>query len=118
LAADVNILFDNKNLDNIKFISSILLIFWLLSLPIIFFYIYFKRKDELFFKKIEGVFGFLLHEYKKMYFYWEIQKTYILKFTIIIVIEFTDNDLIIRSSSILIIAFIYYITITYNKPYK
>jgi hypothetical protein len=53
-----------------------------------------------------------------MYFYWEIQKTFILKFAIIIVIEFTDTDLIIRSSSILIIAFIYYITITYNKPYK
>jgi hypothetical protein len=46
LSADVSILYNDENLDRIKLISTILLIFWIFTLPTIIVFIYFTRNSQ------------------------------------------------------------------------
>jgi hypothetical protein len=47
-----------------KIVSKILLAYWVSMLPLTFLFIFIKRKDTLFLKKIHKIFGFLYEEYK------------------------------------------------------
>ena len=87
----MNIIFeDDNNNTNIRFISIILLTFWMILLPVSFFYIYRNKNNLTKFIKIEKIFGFLFLEYKKKLLYWEVLKTVIIKFFLIIVIELSE----------------------------
>lgn len=113
LSADTNYMKNDENLKNVKTAAILLLIYWILALPIAFVSIYKLVYNEIKFNKVLKVFGFLIKEYKISYYYWEVLKNLFIKLSIIMIIEFADNDIIYRTVSIILICFSYYLLLTH-----
>jgi hypothetical protein len=118
LSADVNFLIDDPNITKSRYISIVLLILWMVSLPILFVYVVKKRDHQNIFRICMKIFGFLFEEYKKKSLYWEILKLLILKYLIIIMNELAEESVITRTNCVISFCFAYYLLLCNNKPYK